>query len=1242
MSYEKNCLRGSSFLLIRFVAMDSYLGLCFKGVSKLRRGFTAVITLCLISGIALFYIGNSADLLFAQKNQTIIGNYSSNAFFQSLSEDEKTWLKNHPVIKVVQDPDWPPIEFVDENGRPSGISNDYIGLLEKQIGVKFEKVIGVDWQEAYARLKRWDIDMTTSVAQTAERSNFWIFTKPYMNIPIVILTRSDVTYIGNISELNGKKVAVVDGYVSNEWIERDFPAIEIVKVKNVLAGIRKLQQGEVFALIDNMLVLTYYQAKLKLLDLKIAGWTPYVNAQAMAVRKDWPELAAIIQKALDSIPESEVSAIYQKWVPLTYEHGIDYTILLKAIAILGVVVAGLLFWNYRLSREIANRKSAELGLKQSEERYRELWSKAPVMMLSLDTNARITLVTDLLCEELGYRRDELIGKMPFEFQTEQSARYAQSTVFPQFVKTGRVKDVSLRLVRRDGTIMDVLLSVTAERDGNGRIRNSRSVFIDVTKRNQAEEALRETQRMYEDLVSGIPSGAYRFRTKADGGWEFDFVSDRWCELNSLDRDEVLKDPNVALRHIHPDDRESFLNTNKDVMFSLKPFAWEGRLIVDGEIRWARIESRPRVLTNGDVMWNGVHTDITAAKMAEQAFRENEELLRGFFEHAASLVWVKDLEGRFLKINRITEQAIGLPANRIIGRTVSDLFSVGEASVYMDHDRMTLEMDQPVRFEEEMKSSDDVRVFLSIRFPLKDASGKTFGLGGISTDITDRKKSEMELQKLESAINQMAEVVVITDTKGDIVYVNPAFEKVTGYSCSEVIGKNTRILKSGRHPKEFYEKLWNTIKSGQVWKDRFINKTMKGRIYYEDATISPVFGPQGEIVNFVAVKRDVTEHLELSRQLQQAQKMEAVGTMAGGVAHDFNNILQVALGYTELMLNDTKLSQNHRIDLQRIRESALRGADLVQRLMTFSRKTDSKPRPLDLNKSVIELRKMLERTIPKMINIELNLATELRTVYADPTQIDQILMNLSVNARDAMPEGGTLKFETANLRADDGLLVEKSGLTSGWQVMLSVSDTGFGIDADHIEHIFEPFFTTKDVNKGTGLGLAIVHNVVQNNGAHITCESQPGIGTTFRIFFPSVENDEVGGNQTEQSVQLGGSETILLVDDEPMVRDLSSRILSRVGYRVVEASNGEEAVGIYNERMNSIDLVILDLIMPQMGGLQCLEKLLEINRDVKVVIATGHSSRGEASTILPGLVKGFIEKPFEMDELLRIVREALDE
>ena len=1210
-------------------------------ISILRFTLLACLVSTLLLSAVLWLCGILCDRVNADQKVGDAPHRTTARFIELLSEKERKWLGEHPVITVVQDRNWPPVEFVDESGELSGISSDYLKLVEDIIGFKFKRVPASDWQEAYSRLKKWEIDMTTSVAVTEDREKFWMFTKPYLNIPIIILTRSDVTYVGSIKDLEGKRVAAVDGYVSNEWIQRDFPGIQLVSVKNVLSGIELLQDQQVFALIDNMLVISYYLAKLKLTDLRIAGWTPYVNAQAMAVRKDWPELVGIIQKALDSIPETEINAVYQKWVPLQYKHDFDYYMLWKPFLVFSLILAGLLFWNHKLSREITRRHASERNLLDSEQRYRDLWEKAPVMMISLDTQGRIILASDIFCQHLGYDREEIIGRKVFEFQTASSATYSRAVVFPGFLEKGLVKDAPLQLVRKDGSIIDVVLNVTSEKDPQGRIMRSRSVYMDVTEQKRAEEALRESQSMYEDLVAGMPVGAYRFRMKTSGDWQFDFVSDQWCELNALDKSEVLRDPEVAMAHIHPDDRDDFIKLNKTALKTLNPFVWEGRIIVRGEIRYAHVESRPRLQENGDIVWNGVHTDLTVGKKAEEALRENEELLRGFFENAAGLVWVKDLNGRFLKVNHSTEKFLGLPQNKILGRTVNDLFPEDIERQYSENDLKALLGDSPSNFEEYALVEDGLHAFLSVKFPLRNAKGEVFGLGAICTDITDSKKSEMERQLLESAIEQAAEVVVITDVAGNIVYVNPAFERVTGYSMLEVIGKNTRILKSGEHDREFYQNLWSTIKRGEVWEGRFINRSKSGRVYYEDATISPVREPSGKIVNFVAVKRDVSEHLELSMKLQQAQKMEAVGTLAGGVAHDFNNILQVTLGYTDLMLNDAHLPEGYRSDLQKIRDSAVRGADLVQRLMTFSRKTQTNPQPINLNTRVAELGKILERTIPKMISIQLNLDQNLKTINADPTQIDQILFNLSVNARDAMPDGGSLEFQTANVDLDEQFADRLSDLKAGSYVMLRVSDSGSGIDKDYLEHIFEPFFTTKGVNQGTGLGLAIVHSVVQQHGGHISCESQPGKGTTFKILLPAFVSDEHVGECSEQPHHLGGSETILIVDDEKMVRDLSSRIMTRAGYRVIEASSGEEAIEIYSRKMDSIDLVALDLIMPGIGGKHCLEKLLEINRNVKVIIASGYLSENEVDVIPAEMVKGFIHKPFEMGEMLMVIRNALD-
>jgi two-component system, cell cycle sensor histidine kinase and response regulator CckA len=315
--------------------------------------------------------------------------------------------------------------------------------------------------------------------------------------------------------------------------------------------------------------------------------------------------------------------------------------------------------------------------------------------------------------------------------------------------------------------------------------------------------------------------------------------------------------------------------------------------------------------------------------------------------------------------------------------------------------------------------------------------------------------------------------------------------------------------------------------------------------------------------------------------------------------------------------------------------------LVQRLLTLSRKTDIRPQPIKLNHRVKDLRKMLERTIPKMIEIQLSLSENLATINADPTQVDQILMNLTVNARDAMPEGGKLVIETNNVVLDEEYARIHLEAESGQYVLLTVTDTGTGMDKETLEHIFEPFYTTKGLGEGTGLGLAMVHGIVRQHRGHIRCYSEPGHGTTFKVYFPAIVSYEDIEELSATLMPRGGSETILLADDEELIRDLGSRILTKAGYEVVTASNGKEALEVYQARSTAIALVLLDLIMPEMGGHQCLEGLLKLNPAVKVVIASGYTADGPTKQTLASGAKGFVNKPYDIRQVLEVVRAVLD-
>jgi PAS domain S-box-containing protein len=400
---------------------------------------------------------------------------------------------------------------------------------------------------------------------------------------------------------------------------------------------------------------------------------------------------------------------------------------------------------------------------------------------------------------------------------------------------------------------------------------------------------------------------------------------------------------------------------------------------------------------------------------------------------------------------------------------------------------------------------------------------------------------------------------------------------------------------------------------------------------------------------VGVGRDITDRRQseierklLENQLIQAQKMEAVGTLAGGISHDFNNLLQGILGYTQILLIDRNPDDADYARLKEVERAALRASELTQQLLTFSRKVESKVRPVDLNQQVREIHRILERTIPKMIDIEMSLHEDLYTINADPAQLEQIVMNLCLNARDAMPDGGRLVLETRNATLNESYCKRHMDCLPGEYVLLSISDNGCGMDAETLQRVFEPFYTTKRIGKGTGLGLSMVYGIIKSHRGHVVCKSEPGEGTRFEIYFPVIRPGTVESPE-EEEVRLpdGGSETLLVVDDEEPLLNLVEHMLSRFGYRVLKATSGEQAVKLFKQHQDTISLVVLDLIMPGIGGLACLEALLRMDPGVKVLIASGYLSQEQVEKSMSKGAIDVIRKPYEWHRMLNVIREALD-
>ncbi len=499
-----------------------------------------------------------------------------------------------------------------------------------------------------------------------------------------------------------------------------------------------------------------------------------------------------------------------------------------------------------------------------------------------------------------------------------------------------------------------------------------------------------------------------------------------------------------------------------------------------------------------------------------------------------------------------------------------------------------------------------------------------------------------LRKLQRAVEQSADLIVITDYEGIIEYVNPAFERLTGFTRKEVIGRNPRILKSGEQGPEFYGDLWQTIRSGGVFRGILANRKKTGEIFFVEKTIAPVRDEQDRITHFISNDRDISERRRLEAQLQQAQKMDAIGKLAGGVAHDFNNLLLVISANAELALDALENDHPLRRHLQEVLAASRRAADLTRQLLAFSRKQMQVLQLLDINAVIQQISKMLPRLIGEDIELTVLPGSNLGSVKADPVQIEQIIMNLAINARDAMPGGGKLTIETSVVTLDGSYSQHNAIVPPGEYVLLAVTDTGYGISPEHIDHVFEPFYTTKAEGKGTGLGLATVYGIVKQNRGFVWVYSEIDVGTTFKIYFPSVRlaHHRIPQIKTVEACR-GGGETVLLVEDENAVRQSTGEFLSRNGYHVMEAQNGEEALRIAREYIGPVDLMISDVVMPQMGGARIAEQLAKERPGMRVLFMSGYAESTVARHGVIDVRSCFIQKPFTLKGLACKVREVLD-
>ena len=701
--------------------------------------------------------------------QKEVGTFSSGTVFSegatlSLSQEERSWLRDHPVIRVVQDPGWPPVEFADTKGNPSGMTSDYLKLVERRLGVTFERVKNLSWQDAYTRLKHGEIDMTTSVTVTPERTGFWVFTKPYMKIPIVIFAQADVTYIAGMHELSGKKIAVVDGYAVNEWIPRDFPEIKLVKVKNSNEGIALLQKKDVFAYIDNMLVVSYYLAKLKAANVKIAGETPYINAQSMAVRKDWPVLAGILQKALDSISETEKEEIYKRWVPLHYEHGFNFRMLWQSLALFIVILLGLVVWNLKLSREIRHRKIAETALGKSEKRFQQLFRAAAVPLGYVDQEGIIVDINDHFVQIFGYTHKEIptlnewyqLAYPDPDYQRWARERWEAAVKIASENNT-EIKPIEYKVRCKNGDVRTVLIS------GNMVGSNLIATIFDITELKQKEQAIKESEKKFRQIYNNILDVYYEASLE---GIILE-ISPSVEKISHYKREELIGKSLYDL-YTNPLDRDTLIEiiltqeSVRDYEISLNDKDAEQH-ICSMNIELIKDEQ------NNPVKIVGIFRDVTDRKETEQALILERTFIDAIFNSIPGMLYLYDADANLVRWNKKHELMTGYASEELSKMTLLDWYKDDAKSqtAVIKGIKNTLEKGFG-NAEANLQKKDGTIIPIYFTASPLTISGKQY-FTGIGIDISDRRRSEEEREKLQVQLNQAQKMESIGTLAGGIAH-----------------------------------------------------------------------------------------------------------------------------------------------------------------------------------------------------------------------------------------------------------------------------------------------------------------------------------------------------------------------------------------------------------------------------------------------------------------------------------------
>ncbi len=888
--------------------------------------------------------------------------------------------------------------------------------------------------------------------------------------------------------------------------------------------------------------------------------------------------------------------------------------------------------------DISARKLAQDELLKSKEEYKRIFENLQEVYCEVTMDGTILEISPSVEILSQYTREELIGKSLLDIYVNPIDREG---FLKLALDTGKVNNYKVKLKDKDGSQYSCSITATLVRDTYDTPVKLIASLRDISESERIEEALRVQVSEFEISQKLLKESEGRFKALHDATFGGIVIHDKGV---ILDCNQGLSDMTGFTNEelIGMDGLKLIEPGSLDLVLSNIQIGYTEQYEVEGVRKDGSVY--PLAIRGQNVNYKGREVrviefrDVSERKQAENDLLESRNKFEAIMNQTAEGITVADLAGSYTYVNPAFCKMMGYSEEELLRMTVFDMKAENQSSELFEKSKYSRESTPGQVI---LKRKDGTEFFSEIMGKAVEINNKEHVLGVIR-DITERKLIEEERDRLLQAIDQSNDTIVITDTAGSIKYTNPAFTRITGYTNGDALGNNPRILKSGKQNDAFYKEMWRVLTNGKTWSGQLINKKKDGTLFTEGATISPVRNPSGEIVNYVAVKRDITDEIKMEEDLRQTHKMEAVGTMAGGIAHDFNNLLSIISGNIDIIQYKNNPGSHSEENIDHIKSATNRAKNLVAQILAFSRQEECELIPVDLSIAIDEALNLLRSTTPTTVEIMSSVNNKSVFINTDTTQFHQIIINLCTNAVHAMNEKGLLSILLEEVELPNKEMITIPERKAGRYAKLTISDTGTGMEKDILDRIFDLFFTTKGVGEGTGMGLSMIHGIVEQHGGFITVDSTPGLGTTFNVYFPVA--NEAG---TESLINVAealptGTERILFVDDEECIALTSKELLECQGYKVTSVMNSIEALSVFEKNPEAFDLVFTDQTMPEMSGAELAVKLLQIRPDIPIVLCSGYSAKMSAAKAKGIGVFEFCMKPMNMAQLAKVARRVLDE